>query len=87
MLCHQNGVVVDADQQLAEWFGYELGELIGKTVAELIEPTLFVSADEACRCLHLAVGVRKNRTRFGIDLLRGCACRERQGESIILQPL
>lgn len=76
IVIHEKGIIVDANQAFAVMFGYELQELIGKSVLDLAAPESRDVVLEKIRTgyekPYEAVGLRINNTTF-IAELRGTA--------------
>jgi len=80
ILLHRDGVVVSVDDETAGMFGYLATELIGKPLSELIDEKAARADDGATPCMHQAIGIRKDGTRFMLDLMSGCSCGARRQE-------
>jgi len=68
----ENGRVVDANRAFAEMFGYDLSEVVGLSVRDLIAPESLdlvlhnISSD--AQETYEAVAVRKDATRFDVEI-------------------
>ncbi|MEJ2421141.1 MAG: PAS domain S-box protein [Acidobacteriota bacterium] len=67
----ENGVILDANRQLAEMFGYELEDFIGRHVTELVAPEHQAGVLESIRTESTTpyehVAQRKDGTRFYVE--------------------
>ena len=70
---HHDGVLIDANSQYFDMFGYERAELIGKqviplTVAPESTETLKTQMSTKSTCRYVAVGLRKDGSKFPIEI-------------------
>ena len=71
LVLHGNGIIVEANHRAAELSGYELDELIGMPIAQLIAPELRTTVLERLATTRAyegeSIAVRKDGTRFLIE--------------------
>jgi PAS domain S-box-containing protein len=69
---HDEGIIVDCNQALAKMFGYEMSELIGKSVAPLGAPETRELVRDKIRTdsrePYEAMGMRKDGTKFAAEI-------------------
>lgn len=70
---HENGVILEANQRLAEMFGYSLDEFIGANILKFTAPeskdTLLENVRNRVRGPYEAVGMRKDGTTFPVEIV------------------
>jgi CheY-like chemotaxis protein len=71
-------VVISADDQTAAMFGYLATEMIGMPVSSIIDEHAVRADNGETPCVHQAIGIRKDGTRFMLDLMSGCSCGARR---------
>jgi len=68
----ENGRVVDANRAFAEMFGYDLSEVVGLSVRDLIAPesvdVVLHNISSDAQETYEAVAVRKDATRFDVEI-------------------
>lgn len=79
-----NGKVVEANQVLADIFGYKVSELIGKTPLELVTPesaeTVMRHAKTGAETVYKVTGVKKGGQTFTIEVLsKNCIYKGKPG--------
>jgi CheY-like chemotaxis protein len=74
ILLHRDGVVISVDDETAAMFGYLATEMIGMPLAELIDDKATRTDEGAEPCRHQAIGIRKDGSRFMLDMMNGCSC-------------
>ena len=78
---HENGTIIAANEALAEMFGYEVSEVIGRSALELAAPEsrelIQKSIASGQEEPYEAVGLRKDGSRFQVEL-RGRPFRYRE---------
>jgi CheY-like chemotaxis protein len=82
ILLHRDGVVISVDDETAAMFGYLATDMIGKPLNEILDEKAARADDGTAPCQHQAIGIRKDGTRFMLDLMSGCSCgarRNREG--------
>ncbi|MGB2870129.1 MAG: PAS domain S-box protein, partial [Bacteroidota bacterium] len=70
---HDKGTILDGNQSLADLFGFELSEIIGKNALDLTAPesrdlvrkNILAGSEKP----YEAIGLRKDGTRFGCELI------------------
>lgn len=69
---HDSGIILDANQSLARMFGYELEELIGKSIIEMVasesRSEVFTRYSQGDEKPYSAVGLRKDGSTFPIEI-------------------
>jgi diguanylate cyclase (GGDEF)-like protein/PAS domain S-box-containing protein len=87
---HQDRRILEASQQFAALFGYEPAELVGRSVLELTAPEWRdvvlqnIAADPGE--LHEGVGLRKDDSRFYVELVdRACSYEGRPARVIVMR--
>ena len=71
---HDNGLIIDCNQNLATLYGYEMQELLGQNIMNIIPPENHASvklalslADKAGAATMENVGLKKDGTRFPVE--------------------
>ena len=86
ILLHRDGLIFSVDDQTASMFGYLATELIGMPLATVIDQEAGRDDNGKTPCPHQAIGIRKDGSRFLLDVLSGCSCgtgqRERGAEPL-----
>ncbi|HYE75267.1 MAG TPA: PAS domain S-box protein, partial [Blastocatellia bacterium] len=69
---HKNGIVLDANPALARMFGYELKEILGKSIIDLVTPEsrqeAFTQYLQEPEKPYLLVGLRKDSSTFPVEI-------------------
>jgi CheY-like chemotaxis protein len=74
ILLHRDGVVISVDDETAAMFGYLSTEMIGMPLADLLDGQATRTDEGAEPCRHQAIGIRKDGSRFLLDMMSGCSC-------------
>ncbi|MBA2432486.1 MAG: response regulator, partial [Chthoniobacterales bacterium] len=77
-MLHRDGIIVSVDDDTAAMFGYLATDLVGRPLREFIDETGGKAENGVAPCQHQAVGIRKDGTRFILDLISGCSCGARR---------
>ena len=80
---HKKGAIVDANQTMAALFGYDLSEISGRSLLEFVSP---LSRSMIADSMWLgnfkafeAVGIRKDRSEFPIEILNKAMPEQNEG--------
>jgi len=70
---HEKGIMLDANQNMAKLFGYEMNEFIGKSVLDLAAPEsrelVMKNVQSGYEGMYEATGLRKDGTTFIAELI------------------
>jgi PAS domain S-box-containing protein len=73
ILVHEKGIIVDVNKRLAEMFGYDVGEIMGKPVLDLAAPeskeTVLRNIKSGYEGKYEAIGIRKDGSKFYTEVI------------------